>query len=261
MIGYGWNDGGLNNQKLALLGLMIEASHSRLTAYLPKIYSKDSIDTRSGLFEFADVFWIEQFLAFAERWNIVIVPAPESITYADRIERGGWNYFHSGAWHIANLRLIGLDAKSITADFCRSLRPKIANSRLFQSISNEIFNIKSISKVVQARYEEYWRIYSQYNLDPILNKKDDYCISPMDIVKKLYNTTGNKDESIYISCDERHMPYGKDYMRNQIILETGIKTFWKSDFIDESTFNAMTALDASLIDFEIARTAEFFCWS
>lgn len=188
MIGYGWNDGGLNNQKLALLGLMIEASHSRSAAYLPKIYSKDSIESRSGLFEFSDIFWVDQFLGFAERWNIAIIGAPESIRYADRLERGGWNYFHSGAWHIANLRTNGLDAKSITADFCRSLRPKIANSSLFQSISNEIFNIRAINMVVQARYEEEWRIYSQYNLDPILNKKDDYCISPMEIVKKNYIT-------------------------------------------------------------------------
>lgn len=54
------------------------------------------------------------------------------------------------------------------------------------------------------------------------------------------------------------MPYSKEHMRNQIKNETGIQTFWKSDFIDEVAFNNMTALDASIIDFEIARAAEFF---
>ena len=54
MIGYAWNDGGLNNQKLALLGLMIEASRSGAAVYLPQIYSKDQRDQRSGLFDFSE---------------------------------------------------------------------------------------------------------------------------------------------------------------------------------------------------------------
>lgn len=76
MIGYAWNDGGLNNQKLALLGLMIEASRSGSAVYLPQIYSKDQRDQRSGLFDFADIFCFDQFRDFATRWNVAIVDVP-----------------------------------------------------------------------------------------------------------------------------------------------------------------------------------------
>lgn len=54
------------------------------------------------------------------------------------------------------------------------------------------------------------------------------------------------------------MPYSKEHMRNQIKREIGINTLWKSDFVDNHTFNNMTALDASLMDFEIARAAKSF---
>ena len=258
MIGYAWNDGGLNNQKLALLGLMIEASRSGAAVYLPQIYSKDQRDQRSGLFDFSDIFWFDQFREFAARWNVAIVDVPDSISYADRIERCGWNYFNSGAWNIAHLRLTSLDAKDITADFCRSVRPKVVNSTLFQCIANEIFNKKSINTVVQVRYEEDWRIHSQYNLEPVLGKGEDYCISPKLIVSKVANSLSDTGGKVYVSCDERYMPAGKEHMRREIMKATGIETFWKSDFLDDVAFNEMTPLDASLIDFEIARLSDRF---
>lgn len=258
MIGYAWNDGGLNNQKLALLGLMIEASRSGSAVYLPQIYSKDQRDSRSGLFEFSDIFWEDMFRGFAARWNVVISDSPESIVYTDRIERCGWNYFNSGAWNIGHLRLTGLNAKDITADFCRSLRPRVANSALFQNIADQIFNKNSINTVVQTRYEEDWRIHSQYNLDPVLGGGEDYCISPSSIIMKVKNSLSDTGGRVYVSCDERYMPAHKEHMRQEILKATGIETLWKSDFLDEVTFNEMTPLDASLIDFEIARLSDRF---
>lgn len=258
MIGYAWNDGGLNNQKLALLGLMIEASRSGTAAYLPEIYSKDQRDIRSSFHNFEEIFYIDDLIEFSKRWNINIEEKPKNISYNDRIDKCGWNYFNSGAWNIAHLGVTGLDATDITADFFRSIRPKIISSKIFQEISNLIFNKNSITTVVQTRYEEDWRIHSQYNLDPIIGGGEDYCISPASIINKVILTLNDIGNCVYISCDERYMPSSKEAMRKDILSKTGINTLWKSDLLQKSIFDSLTPLEASLIDFEIARLSERF---
>ena len=97
LFGSEWNDGGINNQKLALLGLVIEASRNDADIYLPSIYSKDISEKRSSIVQFEDVFWREPFEDFANRWNVKILEVPALVSYADRIERCGWNFFNSGA--------------------------------------------------------------------------------------------------------------------------------------------------------------------
>lgn len=258
MFGYEWNDGGINNQKLALLGLVIEASRNEQNIYLPSIYSKDIGDKRSAVFPFDEVFYREPFEDFARRWNVKIFESPPGISYADRIERCGWNFFNSGAWNISHLKVKGLDPTDITADFARSLRPKVTTSSLFSRIAASIFNAHNIDMVVQLRYEEDWRIHSQYTLEPLLGKNEDFCIAPDAILKKVSLTFADKPGMVYVSCDQKHMPLSKEDTKHQIFENSGIVTLWKSDLLTEEEYENMTPLDASLIDFEIARIAGRF---
>ena len=258
LFGYDWNDGGISNQKLALLGLVIEASRNGADIYLPKIYSKDISEQRSGTFSFESVFWREPFEAFANRWNVKILPEPSEASYADRIERCGWNFFNSGAWNVSHLRIKGLDPSDITADFFRSLRPKVADSVLFSRIATFVFHSHQIDTVVQTRYEEDWRIHSQYTLEPTLGRGEDYCIPPEIIMDKVASTFAKVPETVYISCDEKHMPMSKSDTKRMVFEKSGINSLWKSDLLSDEEYNEMTPLDASLIDFELAKTAERF---
>jgi hypothetical protein len=258
LLGYDWNDGGISNQKLALLGLVIEASRNGADIYLPRIYSKDISDKRSDIFSFESVFWREPFEAFASRWNVKIFPTPEQISYADRIERCGWNYFNSGAWNVSHLRVKGLDPSDITADFFRSLQPKVASSQIFARIATAVFHAHNINTVVQTRYEEDWRIHSQYSLEPVLGNKEEFCISPDFIILKVANSFPDNPGMVYISCDQKHMPFSKEDTKRQIFERSGIVTLWKSDLLTEEEYQQMTPLDASLIDFELAVVSERF---
>ena len=98
MIGYDWNDGGINNQKLALLGLFVQAlSSDSRSVYLPRLYSKDQHDKRSSLHPISEIYDINLIQSFADRWGVSILSEPNNIIYADRISRGGWEYFGIGA--------------------------------------------------------------------------------------------------------------------------------------------------------------------
>lgn len=258
LFGYDWNDGGISNQKLALLGLVIEASRNGAEIYLPKIYSKDISEQRSGVVSFEDVFWREPFEEFAGRWHVKIVGEPSDATYSDRIERCGWNFFNSGAWNVSHLRVKGLDSRDITADFFRSLRPRVADSLLFSRIATSVFNAHNIDTVVQTRYEEDWRIHSQYTLEPLLGSGEDFCIPPDAIMHKVAASFSDKPGMVYVSCDQNHMPMSKADTKRIVFERSGINTLWKSDLLTEDEHSEMTPLDASLIDFELAKTAERF---
>ncbi len=258
LFGYDWNDGGISNQKLALLGLVIEASRNGAEIYLPKIYSKDISERRSEVVSFQSVFWREPFEEFASRWDVKIVSEPANPVYADRIERCGWNFFNSGAWNISHLRVKGLDPCDITADFFRSLRPKVADSLLFSRIATSVFHAHNIDTVVQTRYEEDWRIHSQYTLEPLLGAGEDFCISPEVIMHKVTASFSDKPGMVYVSCDEKHMPLSKADTKRIVFERTGITTLWKSDLLTDEEHVDMTPLDASLIDFELAKTSERF---
>lgn len=258
LLGYEWNDGGINNQKLALLGLAIEAARHKSDIYLPRIFNKDVGEKNSSVIEFDKIFWAEIFEKFAERWEINIVAAPCDIEYANRIERCGWRFFDIGAGHIASLRLEGLNPCDIAADFFRSLQPKVTNSKIFSRISSSIFRDHNINTVVQIRYEQDWLEHSKYNLQPVFGDKEDFCIPPDQILKKVEATFLDKPGMAYVSCDENYMPFPKEYFKETIFNASRIKTLWKSDLVTSDEARNMLPLEASIIDFELARISERF---
>jgi hypothetical protein len=142
--GFDWNDGGINNQKLAILGLFAAAvdgvSEEERTVYLPRIYSRDQHQKQDSLHEFSEVFWIEPINELADRWNVNIAQTPDGVEYPDRIERGGWRYFYRGTSAIETL---GRDnaADSLPADFFRNLRPKVTSTRTFQKLAKGVLAI------------------------------------------------------------------------------------------------------------------------
>ncbi|TCL93130.1 hypothetical protein C8J38_103319 [Rhizobium sp. PP-WC-2G-219] len=260
--GYEQNEGGINNQKFAVLGLFVAAADSEALidrqVYLPNIYSHDQRGERSSIHPFEDVFYLEPLLDFASRWAVEIVPQPKSIDYVDRIERGGWRYFYRGTSAVNDLHGTHSMSMSIAADFFRSLTPKVVSGSEFQKLSRFVYEENGISVVSQMRIEEDWAHFSEYHVKPAAIENEDFFISAERIAEKIQNTLGSEHENYYVSCDERYLFQPKWEIAKKIKNKTGINVFWKSDFIDDATMSAMTPLASSLMDFEIAKLSETF---
>ena len=260
-LGFDYNDGGITNQKLALLGLVINASRMPDPAdrfiYLPRIYSRDQDETKSTFHAFGDVFWSEIFIEFLRRWGVGVVPIPD-VEYADRIERGGWNHFHLGAAHLGSIaEKEETAATDIISDFCRSLVPKVKSSVLFQSLCSEIIYKNDITTMVQFRIEGDWASYCRYNLDPVLVRPEQNYLHPVEICSKIKRSLPGVAK-VYVFCDERYAPESKDAINQAVLSQTGIELLWKTDFMSEGTYETMSPLDASLIDFEISKMAKLY---
>lgn len=261
-LGYHYNDGGISNQKFALLGLCVTAvcdsGASERQIYLPKILSRDQNDENSSLCDFESVFWGDVFGSFCGRWGITIVDAP-SVIFADRIERGGWAFFDKGTAHLRAFKARRNDINGdIAADFFRSLIPRIRSGPTFQKLCNEIVFSKRINTVAQLRIEDDWFHYCKNVLAPAIPEGEDFYIEAHQIVAKIKNSPCEIGDTIFVVCDERYLLAPKKAIADKTYAETGIRIVWKSDLLPQSEYEALSPLEASLIDFEIAALAPRF---
>jgi hypothetical protein len=259
MIGYDWNDGGINNQKLALLGLFSCAANSddkRL--YLPKIYSKDQHDTLSEVFPLEVIFDLGAVVKLASRWGIEICEAPVGVTYADRIDRCGWNYFGEGAGAVGNAaKDVEAGHSSLAADVLRSLVPLARDLPSTKRLMGSVFGHYDIDTVVQLRIEEDWVIHSNNHMKLVVHQPEDYNITAPQIILKLKKTFP-ECERAYVTCDERYIFAPKQQISQDVRNETGVEIIWKSDILSVEEFQSLPPVTTSLVDFEIAKTADRF---
>ncbi|ACL61101.1 O-fucosyltransferase family protein [Methylobacterium nodulans] len=265
VLGYDYNDGGISNQKLALLGLVSTAvgqnSDDERTIYLPNINSYDQHKKTTFQEPFTSVFWEDQFCSFVERWKLKIAARPnvEHENYHDRHDRCGWNYFGCGCIHKGNLLARPLEAyNDVASDLFRSLIPRVTSSFVFYSLCNEIFVKRGIRTVAQLRIEEDWFHYCNANLRPSLGDTEDYYITADKIISKIKKSGLTQGEDVFVVCDEKYIFAPKSVIKEEIIAQTGINTIWKSDIIPHSVFEKLPALTTSLIDFELAVRAQNF---
>lgn len=261
MHGYEWNDGGINNQKFAILGLFAAAADGsnadERSIYLPRMYSRDQHQTRDSHHEFSEVFWMEPIADLAARWDIEIVEPPATVTYADRIERGGWRYFYRGTNAVEALNYDEASV-SLAADFFRSLRPKITSSRQFQTLAKGLLHDRGIEVATQLRIEEDWAHHSEYHVKPSALPDEEFYATADRIVEKVKNTLPQIPSRIFVTCDEKYIFAPKWTIAEQVRSRTGIDIVFKSDVLAEEDFNMLKPIDASLIDFELAKLFKVF---
>ena len=261
MHGYDWNDGGINNQKFAILGLFAAAvdgvnAHER-SIYLPRVYSRDQHHNRDSQHDFSEVFWMDPIIDFASRWNVEIVSTPSEVVYADRIERAGWRYFFRGTNAVETLEM-DKASLSLAADFFRCLQPKITSSRHFQSLASGLFRDHEITVATQLRIEEDWAHHSEYHVKPSAEPNEEFYATADRIIQKVAGTFEKKPRRIFVTCDENYIFSPKWTIAEEVRLKTGVDIVFKSDILAPETFNELRPIDASLIDFELVKLAKIF---
>lgn len=252
-LGYAYNGGGLNNQKLALLGLCLKAwRDGPRRVILPDLYVFDITTFNHRPVPLATALETAPLREFLARQGIEVAPGPP------RGDKGGWWYFHHGNNYIPYAALTGaLGVDSFACQFFRSLVSVRGNSALFGRLADPVFRRRGIRLVAQLRIERDWAHHSTGTLSGALDEGEDYAPSFRDILAKIA-TTLPEARAIYVVSDEAALPVPKDEIRETVQRDFGIELCWKSDILPAEELAALSLLDLSMIDFEMAVAAESF---
>ena len=253
-LSYAYNGGGVSNQKLALLGLFLKSfREGPLRVVLPDFVIFDQVRFNYPRVAVKTVFEDGPLHDFATRHGIEVLDIPP------RGDEGGWDYFHCGRDYLPYALLkseLGVD--SIPCDFFRSLVPVIRNSRVLQHLAGEVFGRKRVRTVAALRIESDWATHAALRLATTVGEPEDYNPSFRDILGKIKNTLSDLESEIYVVCDEAALPVSKDEIRSVVKADLGIDLCWKSDLVSPDVLQALSILDRSLLDFEMAIAGERF---
>src|SRR5580704_2379086 len=82
--GYLYNHGGLNNQKMALIGLILSGIRDRQAINLPYIHNRDQTTDQEAVVRIEEIFDLDRILDFASLHDLTV------LTQCPSGERGGW---------------------------------------------------------------------------------------------------------------------------------------------------------------------------
>lgn len=254
-IGYSYNNGGLTNQKWALLGLLKHAWQANEPVSLPMMLIKDHVTKKDRTVPFAEVFDLPSMLEFGRKYGVAISTADCS-----HLPMGGWNFFGAGAGcqnHLAINQDMHNVLSEFIVDFHDSLVPLVSSSYIMTKLKQDIFEFHGIDTVAQLRIESDWKFHSAVTLEPTLKEPEDYLLPYDRIVAKIVKTLPNTKRMLVVT-DEAAMETTKGEIADVCRSKFGIQLFWKSDFLTPFETNRLNNLELSLIDFELATRGTYF---
>jgi hypothetical protein len=246
--GYLYNHGGLNNQKMALVGLMLSGIRDKQPINLPYIYNRDQRTDQEDVVRIEEVFDVERILAFARLHDLTV------LTRCPSGARGGWDYL--GRFHDFIAQAVDRHALETVLDAIVSLRPRIVSHPAFLQMRDFVRGSLAIGTVVQLRIEADWREHS-INLHRVIGDAEDNGLGFLQILAKVRKTFPEL-RLVYATSDEQSMPAPKDEIRTVCRDRFGIELLWKSDLLPVELVAGLTALDLSMIDYEIAKASPRF---
>lgn len=254
-LGYYYNLGGLNNQKLALLGLFVRAFELRRPIILPEMSVKDIASYTEYPLNFSEVFDIGRIFEFAKRHRIEVLT-----DNAADLPTGGWEYFGVGAGRVGQCatRPNEINTQSeLVMDFMNSLVPSGRLTRLLERLKSEIFGTHGVGLASQFRIESDWLKHSEQHLKNRIKGPEDYYLPYDRIVRKIAKTMPS-EKRILVICDEHSISVSKAEMKKESLEAFDVQLFFKSDFLTQGDLEGLNPLERSIIDFELATSASIF---
>jgi hypothetical protein len=247
-VGFLYNHGGLNNQKMAIVGLLLSAIEGRAAANLPYIYVKDQRTDDEYLARFEEVFALDPIIAFGRRNGIAVHHQHPSGV------RGGWDCFGRIGDALAN----GPGHKVVDnlLDAVACLQPRIASHPALLRLKDFVFASLGIRATIQLRIEHDWQENAQ-NLRAVFGDAEEYGIGFMAILAKVRAAFPDL-RLAFVTSDEKSMPSSKDEIRTFARSRFGIDLLWKSDLLGSAELERFNPLDLSMIDYEMARYSPIF---
>lgn len=252
--GYGIHGGGgISNQKMAFLGVMLDSFETALPVVLPHFTEMDQMAQRYDAYAFGDIFDEARMADFCRRWTVRLETAAEDSTYRNGYEHYFWKTFHLFHGGMFDGRHRERDA--FIADAIRSLTPHLGRSRLLQALRADLAAYGNLA-VGQFRIERDWQAHAVH-LRNIHSVDEDFWLGHTEIAAKIQDSLP-MIEHLYVVCDEAALFHTKEEIRAECRKATGLRLLFKSDFLSGEEVRRFGPLRLSLIDFEIARGARIF---
>ena len=251
--GYFANTGGLNNQKLALLGVFLDGIATSRPIVLPYFTVLGGPPEGGRLIRLFDVYEQAPLLHLADACGLRVVQA-EPTGGSD-----GWDHFRIGSDYFGNLGRTGTPRPNdFGFVFLRSLVPRLRSSPLSTELAEHVFGQRGVRVVAQLRIESDWVSFAQETLDGFGDTSADHAPSAVAILGKIHATLPDTGRSIYVTVNEDDMPAPKETIRADVQRLFGIELIWKSDVIAPVYMGALNRTDLAVLDFEMALRAEYF---
>jgi hypothetical protein len=247
VLGYFYNHGGLNNQKMALAGLLLAGVERRQAINLPYIYNRDQKTDEEYVIRIEDVFDLDRILHFGQQYGLTIR------TQCPSGERGGWEHFNAYADRLKS-PLESRQRLDLILDAILCLRPVIAQDRVFQQMRDVVQ--ARVDTVVQLRIEADWQAQAEF-IRKRWGEQEGSGLGHMAILAKVRKTFPDL-QTAYVTSDEASMPLSKYEIRAAARAQFNLDLLWKSDLLASAAVEVMSPLDLSIIDFEIARLSPRF---
>lgn len=250
-LGYFFSPSGLNNQKLALLGLVLRAiteGPRRMT--LPALCNYDLRNGGRVPVPLGQVFNVQPLAAFLARRGVEIL-------WNDAVPGTGEEFFADAPRFVQPDFLAGnYGPDHPGAEFHRCLVPHLRHSRELRRLSRAVFQERGIRIVAQLRIERDWTTYAETHLNKAVGPAEDNTPGFQLILEKIRASLPGWEAGVYAVCDEGALPLPKEEIREIALRDHGVRLHWKSDFLPE--FADMLAIEASILDFEMAGQAPSF---
>lgn len=254
LLGYWFNDGGLSNQKLTLLGLFKVAHERGCALTLPNISIMDQVAKTREALPFEHVFDAAKIKSFAQRHGIQVVQSDPT-----KFAKGGWEYFGRGTGSIGSyFNLLRQDpGYAFPVEFIKCLVPQIRESFLLHRLIDEVFGRQGIAVAAQFRIEADWQTYTEGTLRPKHGDREDFLPPAERIVEKIVNTFPGT-RRIYVTWDEAALTIPAAEVRAACRAKHGVELVSKSDLLSPFEMRLLTPLGLSMLDFEMALRAPVF---
>ncbi|MBE5201829.1 hypothetical protein IG612_04200 [Pectobacterium sp. FL60-S17] len=258
--------GGLNNQKMMLLGLLITAIESNAAIQIPPLINyvtnkKDNIFKKYiygkliyPLFHryipFFDMFDHASFIYFTNKYNIIISKEKADIEYKnEEMFKKGSNIIDE---YVNNENY---NYKSLISDFFKFLIP---SKYMKEKIDFFIDQSQPIDAVCQLRIEDDWPldVNASWQEKQGSTKLPSQLTRSMVIFEKIYNTLPSL-KYIYVAYDKNGLKIPFTSISDTVDEKFGFKLKTKHPSVLKRS-NPKNALEASIIDFEISVSVDIY---
>lgn len=254
ILGYYFNNGGLTNQKMTLIGLFARAQEYNKPLILPKMSLKDIKSDTEIPISFSEIFQEEPLIQVAAKHGIEL-----RLEDPARFRIGGWDYFHYGAGRVAHRAYHLAETfpdTAIVSDVVKSLVPTRRVAELVERVQRQLLQ-EDISLSVQLRVEKDWVWHCKYNLAPQVTEPEDFDLTFDQILGKIARSLPSERRVLGI-CDEEATPQSKEVMKAVAHASFGIQLVFKSDFLTSDEIAELNVLDRANLDFELAASTRHF---
>ncbi|WP_143523971.1 hypothetical protein [Rhizobium rhizosphaerae] len=246
--------GGINNQKMAIIGAAVNAFEKSIPFALPRISEMDQLNKNYEKYDYAEIFDESIILSILRDHKVEIVPFSDAAEFDISYEDCFWKTFHlfeSRAFLEDN------DRGRLISGLVRSFVPRAIESAPFLRLNEAIHNRDGEILFCQFRIENDWIVHCANEIVKVRSPFEELYVDYMSIVFKIANTFP-KVRNLFVCADELSMPISKNFLKENVWKTFGLRILFKSDFLGLDSSEYFRPNEQSLIDMALCMDGNDF---